>query len=141
MPFPRYAILGDTIKVEKLDAEAGKKITFDQVLLIADGDDVKIGTPFLTGKKVSGEVVEQGRHKKIEIIKFHRRKHHMKHMGHRQDFTAVKITDLDGTAKPKTAASKPAPEKTADTKAAAEKPAVKKPAAKKAPVFCAAISK
>ena len=85
---------GDHIRVEKLAGDPGEKVEFNQVLLLADGEDVAIGTPFVDGGKVTGEVEEQARAKKIEIIKFKRRKHHMKHMGHRQSFTQVKITGI-----------------------------------------------
>ncbi len=85
---------GDQIKVEKLALAPGKKIEFDQVLLLADGDDVSIGTPYVEGGKVTAEVQENARAGKIEIIKFKRRKQHMKRMGHRQHYTQVKITDI-----------------------------------------------
>jgi len=85
---------GQTLKVEQLPAEAGQSVDFSEVLMIADGDNIQIGSPVVSGAKVSGEVVEQGRHKKIEILKFKRRKHHMKRQGHRQNYTAVKITDI-----------------------------------------------
>lgn len=85
---------GERIKLEKIEAETGGAIEFDQVLLVADGDDVKVGTPSVEGAKVMAEVVAHGRHKKVSIIKFRRRKHHMKQMGHRQWFTEVKITGI-----------------------------------------------
>lgn len=85
---------GDYIRVEKLAGDPGEKVEFDQVLLLADGEDVTIGSPYVDGGKVTGEVEEQARAKKIEIIKFKRRKHHMKRMGHRQSFTQVKITGI-----------------------------------------------
>lgn len=85
---------GQTIQLEKLPEDAGKTIEFDQVLLCADGDQVKIGAPFLSGAKVSAEVVAQGRGKKVRILKFRRRKHHMKQAGHRQYLTTVKITGI-----------------------------------------------
>ncbi|MEM7401841.1 MAG: 50S ribosomal protein L21 [Pseudomonadota bacterium] len=85
---------GDYIRVEKLAGDPGEKVEFDQVLLLADGDDVTIGAPYVDGGKVTGEVEEQARAKKVEIIKFKRRKHHMKRMGHRQSFTQVKITGI-----------------------------------------------
>lgn len=87
---------GDTLKIEKLDIDAGAIVEFDQVLLVGNGDDVKIGAPVVKGAKVAAEVVAQGRGKKIMIIKFHRRKHHRKQMGHRQSFTEVKITGISG---------------------------------------------
>ena len=71
-----------------------RKSNLNQVLLLADGEDVTIGAPYVDGSKVMGEVEEQARAKKIEIIKFKRRKHHMKRMGHRQSFTQVKITGI-----------------------------------------------
>ncbi len=85
---------GELIKLEKLSAEVGEFVEFP-VLLLANGEtDVKIGTPYLTDTKVKASVVEHGRHDKIRIIKFRRRKHHRKQMGHRQYYTAVKITEI-----------------------------------------------
>lgn len=85
---------GDQIKVEKLPGDPGEKIEFNQVLLLADGEDVTIGAPYVDGSKVMGEVQDQARAKKIEVIKFKRRKQHMKRMGHRQSFTEIKITGI-----------------------------------------------
>ena len=85
---------GDVIRIETLPAEENEEITFDKVLLVADGDDVNIGAPYVEGGKVSATVNGHGRGKKIEIIKFKRRKHHRKRMGHRQNFTEVKITGI-----------------------------------------------
>ena len=87
---------GETLKVEKLIAEAGQSIDFEQVLIMADGDNVKIGKPYVEGAKVSAKVVSQGKGKKVEIIKLKRRKHHLKHQGHRQSFTEIQITDIKG---------------------------------------------
>jgi large subunit ribosomal protein L21 len=86
---------GQVIKLEKLPVESGKEITLDEVLMVANGDNIQVGAPVLVGAKVKGEVVEQGRHRKVEVIKFKRRKHHMKRQGHRQYFTAVKITGIE----------------------------------------------
>lgn len=85
---------GQTLKLEKLTAEAGSSVEFDRVLLVSDGDDVKVGTPVVEGAKVAAEVVGHGRGEKVNIIKFRRRKHHMKRQGHRQWFTEVKITGI-----------------------------------------------
>jgi large subunit ribosomal protein L21 len=85
---------GDTLKVEKLDAGEGDSVEFDQVLMVGEGEDVKIGTPYVEGSRVSARVKAQGRGPKVEIIKFRRRKHHMKRMGHRQDYTEVEITGI-----------------------------------------------
>lgn len=85
---------GQLLKVERLTAEEGQSVDFKEVLMVANGDDIKIGSPLLEKAKVTAEVVSHGRDKKIKILKFKRRKHHMKRMGHRQDFTQVKITDI-----------------------------------------------
>ena len=85
---------GETLRVEKLEAADGASVEFDKVLMVADGDEVRIGTPFVEGGKVTATVKGQGRGKKIEIIKFRRRKHHMKRQGHRQDYTEVEITAI-----------------------------------------------
>lgn len=85
---------GETLKLEKLDAATGDTINFDKVLMVGEGADVKIGAPYVDSGKVTAEVVSHGRHKKVSIIKFRRRKHHRKQMGHRQWFTEVKITGI-----------------------------------------------
>ncbi len=85
---------GQKLKVEKLPQESGATVEFDQVLLIADGENTTIGAPFIDGGKVTGTVTSHGRAKKIEVVKFRRRKHHRKQMGHRQYFTEVEITGI-----------------------------------------------
>ena len=103
--YSRYAVIvtggkqhkvteGESLKGEKLDIATGETVTFDRVLLVGNGDDVKIGLPVVDGAKVTAEVVAQGRHDKVSIIKFRRRKHHMKRQGHRQWFTEIKITGI-----------------------------------------------
>jgi large subunit ribosomal protein L21 len=87
---------GDRLRVEKLDSAPGDNVTFDQVLMVADGDDVKIGQPVLDGASVTGEVVEHGRGQKLKIVKFRRRKHSRRTHGHRQWFSEVKITGVKG---------------------------------------------
>lgn len=87
---------GEYLKIEKLEIAQGDSVVFDRVLLVANGDDVKIGAPVVEGAKVTAEVIAQGRHDKVRIIKFRRRKHHMKRQGHRQWFTEVKITGIQG---------------------------------------------
>jgi large subunit ribosomal protein L21 len=87
---------GDTVRLETLAGNAGDAIEFDQVLMVGEGADVKIGTPFVEGGKVTATIRSQGRGKKVEIIKFRRRKHHMKRMGHRQNYTEVEITGISG---------------------------------------------
>ncbi|WP_048307087.1 MULTISPECIES: 50S ribosomal protein L21 [unclassified Halomonas] len=85
---------GQTLKLEKLEVATGESLDFDQVLLVADGDDIKVGAPLVSGAKVSAEIVSHGRGKKVRIIKFRRRKHSMRRQGHRQWFTEVKITGI-----------------------------------------------
>jgi len=86
---------GETLKLEKIEVETGATVEFDQVLLVSNGDDVKVGAPVVAGAKVTAEVVAHGRHKKVKILKFRRRKHHMKQMGHRQWFTEIKVTGIN----------------------------------------------
>ncbi len=85
---------GEYLRVEKLEAETGATIEFDRVLLIGNGDDVTIGAPVVDGAKVTAEINSHGRGDKIRIIKFRRRKHHMKRQGHRQWYTEIKITGI-----------------------------------------------
>ncbi len=87
---------GDLLRIEKLEAEVGSNIDFDQVLLVGEGEDVRIGAPLVEGGKVSATVESHGRGDKVRIIKFRRRKHHRKQMGHRQYYTAVRITGIAG---------------------------------------------
>ena len=87
---------GETLRVEKLSSEVGEQVALEQVLMIANGDDVKIGPPILDGSKVTATVKSHGRGDKIRIIKFRRRKHHMKTQGHRQDYTELEITSITG---------------------------------------------
>lgn len=87
---------GATIKVEMLKAEQGASVELDKVLMIANGDDVKVGTPYIEGGKVTATVKAHGRGKKVKIIKFRRRKHHMKRQGHRQWFTELEVTGIAG---------------------------------------------
>ncbi len=85
---------GETLKLEKIETATGETVEFDKVLMVGGGDDVKIGTPTVASVKVTAEVVAHGRHKKITIIKFNRRKHYRKQTGHRQWYTEVKITGI-----------------------------------------------
>ena len=85
---------GDKLKVEKLPVEAGASVDISDVLMVGDGDNVTVGAPLVDGGIVKATVVSHGRHKKIEIVKFRRRKHHQKRTGHRQDYTEIEITDI-----------------------------------------------
>ncbi|NIP18570.1 MAG: 50S ribosomal protein L21 [Xanthomonadales bacterium] len=137
------ATTGDIVKVEKLDVEKGATVELDQVLMVGEGDDVKIGTPYLAGGKVTAKVVEHGRGEKVKIIKFKRRKQHLKRQGHRQYFTALEITGINAEApkakkpakaddQPEEVAEKKPVKKAAPKKTAAKKKVAKKTAAKKA---------
>ena len=90
------AATGDVLKVEKIEAEKGATVELDEVLMIGEGEDVTVGTPFIEGGKVTATVVDHGRREKIKIVKFKRRKHHQKQMGHRQYFTQIEITGISG---------------------------------------------
>ncbi|CAA6812764.1 MAG: LSU ribosomal protein L21p [uncultured Thiotrichaceae bacterium] len=85
---------GDVIEIEKLEIDEGSDVDFENVLMVGAGEDVKIGAPYVDGCKVTGTVKEQKRGKKVEIIKFKRRKHHQKRTGHRQYLTTVEITGI-----------------------------------------------
>ena len=87
---------GETVQVEKLDAEVGKTVEFNEVLMVADGENVRLGTPHVAGAKVVAEVVDQGRDTKILVYKYRRRKAWHKKQGHRQPFTALKVTEISG---------------------------------------------
>ena len=110
---------GETLKVEKIEVATGDTIQFDEVLLVAAGDDINIGTPYVSGAAVKAEIIAHGRGEKVRIIKFRRRKHSMTRQGHRQWFTEIKITEIlaagakavpakKAAAKPKAAAKKAA---------------------------------
>ena len=85
---------GDTLKIEKIVADTGATVELDKVLMIADGDNVRVGQPFIEGGKITATVNAHGRGKKVNILKFRRRKHHMKRQGHRQWFTELTITGI-----------------------------------------------
>lgn len=87
---------GETLKLEKIEVATGETVNFDEVLLVANGDDINIGAPIVKGAKVTAEVISHGRGEKVKIVKFRRRKHSMKRQGHRQWFTEVKITGIKG---------------------------------------------
>ena len=87
---------GEKLKIDQLPAEIGAAIVLDKVLLVADGDDLKMGRPLVTGASVQAKVLAQGRHDKVRIFKLRRRKHYQKHQGHRQNFTEIEITGITG---------------------------------------------
>ena len=139
------AVKGDVLRLEKIEADEGASIKFDEVLLIGEGKDVKIGSPLLSGSSVSGTVVRQGKSRKVPVVKFKRRQNYLRQGTHRQFFTEVEITAIsaatakkaapksDAAEKPvaeKAAPKKAAPKKAAEKASAAAKPAAKKTAAK-----------
>ena len=87
---------GEQVKVELLAAEVGATVSFDRVLMLGEGDGVKVGAPFVSGAAVKATVVAQGRGEKIRIFKMRRRKHYAKTQGHRQGFTEVRIDEIVG---------------------------------------------
>jgi large subunit ribosomal protein L21 len=93
---------GDIVFVEKLDGEPGKQVSFD-ALVVADGDNVQIGTPVVKGAKVRAKIVEHGKEKKVVIFKYKAKSNYRRKQGHRQPFTKIRITSI-GTAKEKEAA-------------------------------------
>ena len=85
---------GERLKVELLAVEPGQVITFDDVLMVVNGDNIQVGTPIVAGAKVAAEVLDHGRHDKVRIVKFRRRKHYRRQAGHRQYYTELKITGI-----------------------------------------------
>ncbi|NNC76410.1 MAG: 50S ribosomal protein L21 [Woeseiaceae bacterium] len=120
------AAKGDVLRLEKIDADEGATVSFDEVLLVGEGADVKVGSPLLSGSSVTGKVLRQGKSRKVPVVKFKRRQNYLRQGSHRQFFTEVEITAIGA----KTA--KKAPAASVDEKPAASKPAAKKPAKKKA---------
>jgi large subunit ribosomal protein L21 len=139
------AAKGDVLRLEKIDGDEGATVKFDQVLLVGEGSDIRVGSPTLSGSTVSAKVVRQGKSRKVPVVKFKRRQNYLRQGSHRQFFTEVEITGITGTSAKKAAAKAdatdkeaaaeaPAKKKTAKKvakKAAAKKPAAKKTAAKK----------
>jgi len=124
---------GDTLRVEKLAAEAGAKVRFDQILMVGEGDKVTVGTPYIDGGQVSATVISQGRGDKIKVVKFKRRKNYLRQNGHRQAFTEVEITNIGGAGKAEAVktkaknAPKAEPETTLDSDATPEASAKAEP--------------
>ena len=117
---------GDVVFFEKLDAEEGKKVTFDKVILVSDEKEVQVGNPYVKGVKVEGKVVSHGKGKKIVVFKMKPKKNERTKQGHRQPYTKVEITAIKTGAEKAEKAEKPA-EKTVK----AEQPAEKKATAAK----------
>jgi large subunit ribosomal protein L21 len=90
---------GETLRVAKLDADIDSAVQFDEVLMVGSGDGVTIGSPLVSGATVAAKIVSHGRADKIRIVKYRRRKHHRKQMGHRQYYTEIQITGIAGDSK------------------------------------------
>jgi large subunit ribosomal protein L21 len=135
------AVKGDILRLEKIEADEGATVKFEEVLLLGEGSDVKVGSPLLSGSSVSGKVLRQGKSKKVPVVKFKRRQNYLRQGTHRQFFTEVEITAISGSAAKakapaakEAAADKPVEKKVAKKTAAkkATKKATKKAAPKKA---------
>jgi len=87
-------VAGEKIKVEQIPADVGAEITLDQVLMVGEGESVKVGAPIVAGAKVTAKVIAHGRHDKVKIFKMRRRKHYQKHQGHRQNYTEIQIGEI-----------------------------------------------
>ncbi len=122
----------DVILVEKLSGAAGDAISLDQVLMVGEGDKVTVGTPFVEGAAVTASVIDQTRGEKIIVFKKKRRQNYRRKKGHRQDLTALRITDVAAKAGAKKAAAKKAAPKAAEKAEAPAKKAAPKKAAPKA---------
>jgi large subunit ribosomal protein L21 len=120
---------GEVLKLEKLDADEGASVKFDEVLLVGEGSKIKVGSPLLAGSSVSAKVLRQGKSKKVSVVKFRRRKNYLRQHTHRQFFTEVEITSISGAGKAAAAPKEDAEKKPVAKKAAKKKPAAKKPAA------------
>ena len=107
---------GEKLKLEKLEANVGKKVVFDQVLSVGEGKDINIGTPYLADAIVEAKVIDEGKDKKIEVVKFKRRKNYKRNFGHRQHYSLIEVTNIT-VKKKKAAPKKAAPKKAAPKKA------------------------
>ena len=87
-------VAGEKLKVEQIPADIGAQITLDQILMVGEGEAVKIGAPLVQGASVQATVVSHGRHDKVKIFKMRRRKHYQKHQGHRQNYTEIRIDGI-----------------------------------------------
>ena len=140
---------GDVLRLEKIEADEGATVKFDEVLLVGEGSDVKVGSPLVAGTAVSAKVLRQGKSRKVSVVKFRRRQNYLRQGSHRQFFTEVEITDISGSGAKKAPAkdtqaeekAAPAAAKKATKKKVAKKAAAKKAPAKKAPAKKASSKK
>ncbi len=120
------AAKGDVLRLERIEADEGAMVSFDEVLLVGEGGDVTLGNPLVSGGSVSGKVLKQGKTRKVNVVKFRRRQNYLRQGTHRQFFTEVEITDISA------AGAKPAAAKPKEQPAADKAPAKKTPAKKTA---------
>ena len=131
------AEMGDVLRLEKIDADEGASVEFDEVLLVGDGKELKVGNPLVEGTSVSARVLSQGKTRKVPVVKFRRRQNYLRRGTHRQFFTEVEITAIGGVADnanvetKKAAPSRKKTSKKAAGKTGGKKSATKKKAAKK----------
>ena len=126
------AAQGDVLRLEKIEADEGATISFDDVLLIGEGAEIKVGNPTIAGTSVSGKVLRQGKSKKVPVVKFRRRQNYLRQGTHRQFFTEVEITAIGGAGAKKAAAKPAAEEKAAPVEKTVAAAPKKKVAKKKA---------
>ena len=112
---------GDVVFFEKLEAEEGKNVKFDKVILVSDGKKVEVGTPYVKGAKVEGKVIAHGKAKKIIVFKYKAKKNYRRKQGHRQPYTKVEITSVKLAAEKTDTEKKPAEKKETEKKAAENK--------------------
>ena len=86
---------GETLRIEKIPGEVGSAVTFDKVLMVADGEEIRVGQPVLENVKVQASIVEQDKAKKVLVFKYKRRKRYRRRQGHRQPYTAIRIDGID----------------------------------------------
>ncbi len=122
---------GERLRLEKLEADEGATVEFDQVLLVGNGTDIKVGSPFLAGGSVKATVTKQGKSRKVSVVKFRRRQNYLRQHSHRQFFTEVEITDIAGGGAAPKAKAEPKAEPKADAKAEPAKEAPAKKVTKK----------
>ena len=104
------AAKGDRLRIERLEAAEGDSVEFDQVLLVGEGPNVKVGAPLVSGSKVKAKVTAQGKGRKVNVIKFKRRNNYQRLKGHRQHYTEVEITSITGAPRKKASKAKAAAE-------------------------------
>ena len=116
------AAKGDVLRLEKIEGDEGASVKFDEVLLIGEGSNIKVGSPLLSGSSVSAKVLRQGKSKKVSVVKFRRRQNYLRQHTHRQFFTEVEITGIIGAGKAAAAPKAEAAEKPATQETATKKP-------------------